>query len=393
MPRSVVILIAVLLLPMMASAQPNSVRLRALGVEPGLFAPGSLNAITDVAGVQVGHRTLVKGDSVRTGVTALLPHESDLFAEKVPAAVHVGNGFGKAAGLLQVRELGTIETPIVLTNTLDVGTAVEATVAWTLQQPGHEDVGSVNAVVGETNDGYLNDIRGQHVTTEDVTAALENASGGPVEEGSVGAGTGTSALGWKGGIGTSSRVTPEEVGGHTVGALVQANYGGVLRIDGVPVGERLGRYDFRSVVEGEGGEEVPGPDDAGSCMIVLATDAPVSPRNLERMAKRAMLGLARTGSYASNGSGDFVVAFSTQNRRIGAAAPRPDSLLPNDQMSPLFLATVEATEEAVYNALTAATTVTGRDGHTQEALPLDRLRTILREAGRIDTTESDAPRP
>ena len=383
MPRSVVILIAVLLLPMMASAQPNSVRLRALGVEPGLFAPGSLNAITDVAGVQVGHRTLVKGDSVRTGVTALLPHESDLFAEKVPAAVHVGNGFGKAAGLLQVRELGTIETPIVLTNTLDVGTAVEATVAWTLQQPGHEDVGSVNAVVGETNDGYLNDIRGQHVTTEDVTAALENASGGPVEEGSVGAGTGTSALGWKGGIGTSSRVTPEEVGGHTVGALVQANYGGVLRIDGVPVGERLGRYDFQSVLKG--GSEAAGPDDAGSCMIVLATDAPVSPRNLERMARRAMLGLARTGSYASNGSGDFVIAFSTRNRRTGAAAPRPDSLLPNNQMSPLFLATVEAVEEAVYNALTTATTVTGRDGHTQEALPLDRLRTILREAGRIET--------
>ncbi|WP_118839396.1 P1 family peptidase [Salinibacter ruber] len=389
--RCLVVSLLLCIVPMTASAQSESVRLRDLGVAPGLFSPGSLNAITDVAGVKVGHRTRMEGDSVRTGVTAVRPHGGDLFREKVPAAVHVGNGFGKAAGFLQVRELGTIETPIVLTNTLDVGTAVEATVAWTLDRPGHEDVGSVNAVVEETNDGYLNDIRGQHVTRGDVTAAIEDVSGGPVAEGSVGAGTGTSALGWKGGIGTSSRVLPEEHGTHTVGALVQANYGGVLRIDGVPVGERLGRYDFRSVLEDD--SEAAGPDDAGSCMIVLATDAPISPRNLERMAKRAMLGLARTGSYASNGSGDFVVAFSTHNRRTGAAAPRPDSLLPNDQMSPLFLATVEATEEAVYNALTAATTVTGRDDHTQAALPLDRLRTILREAGRIDTTESDASRP
>ncbi|WP_263835746.1 P1 family peptidase [Salinibacter sp.] len=385
--RCVVLSLLFCIVPMTAAAQSESTRLRALGVEPGLFEPGPLNAITDVAGVQVGHRTLREGDAVRTGVTAIRPHEGDLFQEKVPAAVHVGNGFGKAAGFLQVRELGTIETPVVLTNTLDVGTAVDATVAWTLDRPGHEDVGSVNAVVGETNDGYLNDIRGQHVTEEDVIGAIESASGGPVAEGSVGAGTGTSALGWKGGIGTSSRLLPDEYGAYTVGALVQANYGGVLRIDGVPVGERLGRYDFRSVVEGEGDSETQGPDDAGSCMIVLATDAPVSPRTLERMAKRAMLGLARTGSYASNGSGDFVVAFSTQNRRAGEDVPRPDSLLPNDQMSPLFLATVEATEEAVYNALTAATTVTGRDGHTQEALPLDRLRSLLRDAGRLDANE------
>ena len=372
---------------MTALGQSESMRLRALGVEPGVFDPGPLNAITDVAGVQVGHRTLHDGDAVRTGVTAVLPHDGDLFDDKVPAAVHVGNGFGKAAGFLQVQELGTIETPIVLTNTLDVGTAVDATVAWTLRQPGHEDVGSVNAVVGETNDGYLNDIRGQHVTRADVVAAIEEAAGGAVAEGSVGAGTGTSALGWKGGIGTSSREVPDELGGHTVGALVQANYGGVLRMDGVPVGKRLGRYDFRPVVEGDDIDDSQASDDEGSCMIVLATNAPLSPRNLERMAKRAMLGLARTGSYSSNGSGDFVVAFSTQNRRTGAAAPRPDSLLPNDRMSPLFLATVEATEEAVYNALTTATTVTGRDGHTQEALPLDRLRDILREAGRIDTDE------
>ena len=374
------------LLPMTALAQSESVRLRDLGAAPGVFEPGPLNAITDVSGVRVGHRTLRQGDSVRTGVTAVLPHGGDLFREKVPAAVHVGNGFGKAAGFLQVQELGTIETPIVLTNTLDVGTAVEAVVEWTLDRAGHSDVYSVNAVVGETNDGYLNDIRGQHVAPNDVIAAIENASGGPVEEGSVGAGTGTSALGWKGGMGTSSRVTPEEYGGYTVGALVQANYGGVLRIDGVPVGQELGRYDFKSVVEGND-SDASGPDDEGSCMIVLATDAPVSPRNLERMAKRAMLGLARTGSYSSNGSGDFVIVFSTQNRRSGDRAPRPDSLLPNNRMSPLFLATVEATEEAVYNALTTATTVTGRDGHTQEALPLDRLRTILREAGRIAPNE------
>jgi L-aminopeptidase DmpA. Serine peptidase. MEROPS family S58 len=385
--RCVVVSLLLCVVPMTAPAQSESVRVRDLGLAPGLFGPGAHNALTDVAGVQVGHRTLREGDSVRTGVTAIRPHGGDLFHDKVPAAVHVGNGFGKAAGFLQVQELGTIETPIVLTNTLDVGTAVDATVAWTLDRPGHENVGSVNAVVGETNDGYLNDIRGQHVAPDDVVAAIESASGGPVAEGSVGAGTGTSALGWKGGIGTSSRLLPDEYGAYTVGALVQANYGGVLRIDGVPVGKRLDRYDFRSVIEGEGDEETQGPDDAGSCMIVLATDAPVSPRTLERMAKRAMLGLARTGSYASNGSGDFVVAFSTQNRRAGDAAPRPDSLLPNARMSPLFLATVEATEEAVYNALTVATTVTGRDGHTQAALPLDRLRSLLREAGRLDANE------
>jgi D-aminopeptidase len=379
---AVLTLLFALLAPMSALGQSDSTRLRDLGVAPGLFDPGPRNAITDVAGVQVGHRTLRKGDSVRTGVTAIRPHKGDLFREKVPAAVYVGNGFGKAAGFLQVQELGTIETPIVLTNTLDVGTAVEAVVEWTLERPGHDDIYSVNAVVGETNDGYLNDIRGQHVTEADVVAAIEAATGGPVAEGSVGAGTGTSALGWKGGIGTSSRVTPAAHGGHTVGVLVQANYGGVLRIDGVPVGERLGRYDFRSAVEESNAERT---SDDGSAMIVVATDAPVSPRNLERIAKRTMMGLARTGSYASNGSGDFAIAFSTQNRRSGTSAPRPDSLLPNSRMSPLFLATVEATEEAVYNALTAATTVTGRDGHTQEALPLDRLREILRDAGRIDS--------
>ncbi|MFO8098891.1 MAG: P1 family peptidase, partial [Salinibacter sp.] len=319
-PSIFALLIAVLI-PMSAPAQSDSLRLRDLGAAPGIFAPGPQNAITDVADVTVGHQTLRTGDSVRTGVTAIRPHAGNVFQEKVPAAAYVGNGFGKAAGVLQVQELGTLETPIVLTNTLDVGTAVDATVKWTLGQPENEDVSSVNAVVGETNDGYLNDIRGQHVTREDVIAAIESAQGGPVVEGSVGAGTGTSALGWKGGIGTSSRVTPDDHGGYTVGVLVQANYGGVLQIDGVPVGERLGRYDFQSAVEENDAERAP---DDGSAMIVVATDAPIAPRNLERMAKRTMMGLARTGSYASNGSGDFAIAFSTQNRRSGDATPRAD---------------------------------------------------------------------
>ena len=366
-------------LTMTAFAQPDAPRIRDLGVQPGVLSPDSLNAITDVAGVRVGHRTLIEGDAVRTGVTAILPHSGPLYQDKVPAAVYVGNGFGKAAGFLQVQELGTIETPIVLTNTLSVGTAVSSVVQWTLRQPGNEDVRSVNAVVGETNDGYLNDIRGQHVTAADVVAAIENASDGPVAEGSVGAGTGTRTLGWKGGIGTSSRRLPDALGGSTVGALVQTNYGGILRVDGVPVGEKLGRYAYRDVLEAN--EDATGADthDNGSCMIVLATDAPVSPRNLRRMAKRAIQGLARTGSFMSNGSGDFVIAFSTQNRRTGRDV-RSDTLRANPRMSPLFLATVEAVEEAVYNALTAATTVRGRNGHVSEALPLDRLRTLLDEA-------------
>lgn len=379
-------LVRILLVGLVCTASPiamaqDAPRIRDLGLEPGIFDPGPLNAITDVDGVRVGHRTLIGGDSVRTGVTAIRPHPGNVFEEKVPAAVYVGNGFGKAAGFLQVQELGTIETPIVLTNTLSVGTAVEAVVQWTLRQPGNDDVGSVNAVVGETNDGYLNDIRGMHVARDDVWAAIDAATGGPVEEGSVGAGTGTSTLGWKGGIGTASRQLPAPLGGYTIGALVQTNYGGVLRIDGVHVGEALGRYSYRSVVEGEADLEE-GPDDDGSCMIVLATDAPLSARNLERIAKRAVLGLARTGSFMSNGSGDFVIAFSTQNRRGGDAVQSVEELA-NRRMSPLFLATVEAVEEAVYNALTAATTVRGRDGHVREALPLERVQEVLEEAGRL----------
>ncbi len=350
-------------------------RIRDLGVQPGVLPPGPWNAITDVAGVRVGHRTLIRGDSVRTGVTAILPHGGDLFTEKVPAAVYVGNGFGKAAGLLQVQELGNLETPIVLTNTLSVGPAIEAVVAWTLAQDGHDDVRSVNAVVGETNDGYLNDIRGNHVGRDDVVAAIEAARTGPVDEGSVGAGTGTSAFGWKGGIGTSSRALPESLGGYTLGVLVQSNFGGVLRIDGVRVGEALGRYSFRDHLETAAGEEPDAGD--GSCMIVIATDAPLSPRNLERVAKRAVLGLARTGSFMSNGSGDFVIAFSTQNLSRRADGPRTIKDLPNSRMSPLFLATVEAVEEAVYNSMTRATTVRGRDGHVREAIPIDRLRELL----------------
>jgi len=326
-------------------------RVRELGIEPGILQPGPLNAITDVAGVKVGHVNLIEGRSIRTGVTAIVPHGGNVFQLKVPAAVFPANAFGKAAGFLQIQELGNLETPIVLTNTLCVGTAVQTVVDWTLRQPGNEEVRSVNAVVGETNDGFLNDIRRCAVRDVDV--------------GSVGAGTGTSAFGWKGGIGTASRLLPESLGGFTVGALVQSNFGGVLMIDGMRVGEALGRYSFRDAVEASG----------GSCMIVLATDAPLSPRNLERMAARAVMGLARTGSFMANGSGDFVIAFSTRNPIHNEVidSVRGEELLHNDFTSPLFLATVEAVEEAVLNSILKATTVTGRDGNTREAIPVEQL--------------------
>jgi D-aminopeptidase len=350
-------------------------RIRDLGVSPGVLPPGPLNAITDVDGVRVGHVTLVRGDSVRTGVTAIVPAPGNLFQQKLAAAAWVANGFGKAAGLLQVRELGNLETPIVLTNTLAVGTAVNALVRWTLSQAGNEAVRSVNAVVGETNDGWaLNDIRARSVTEEDVEAAIAAARAGPVAEGSVGAGTGTVAFGWKGGIGTASRRLPAALGGWTLGALVQTNFGGVLTIDGARVGERLGRFAFSE----ELGGRKPGD---GSCMIVLATDAPLSSRNLERLARRAELGLARTGSFVGNGSGDFVIAFSTRNRvPYDPSGPvRRVDELENDHVDPLFLAAVESVEEAVYNSLTRATTVTGAGGRTVEAIPIDRLRELLRE--------------
>ena len=349
-------------------------RIRDLGVSPGILPPGRWNAITDVAGVRVGHRTLIEGDSIRTGVTAILPHGENLFQNKVPAGVFVGNGFGKAAGLLQVGELGNIETPIILTNTLAVGTAVTAVVRWTLEQPGNGEVRSVNAVVGETNDGWaLNDIRAIRISEPDVVAAIAAAQGGPVAEGSIGAGTGTVAFGWKGGIGTSSRRLPDPLGGYTVGALLQTNYDGVLTIDGVPVGKALGRFAFRDQISGTRrmGD--------GSCMIVLATDAPLSARNLERLAKRAVLGLARTGSFMGNGSGDFVIAFSTKNRvpYDSRRSVRTVDELENDAMDGLFLAAVESVEESVYNSLTKATTITGAGGRTVEAIPIDRLRELL----------------
>ena len=360
-------------------------RIRDLGIHPGILSPGSLNAITDVEGVLVGHRTLIRGDSIRTGVTAVLPHSGNVYRRKVPAAVHVANAFGKAAGFLQVRELGNLETPIILTNTLSVGTAVEAVVRWTLEQRENADVRSVNAVVGETNDGYLNDIRGLHVTDVDVRAAIESARSGPVEEGSVGAGTGTRTLGWKGGIGTASRILPTSMGGFTVGALVQTNFGGILRIDGVPVGEELGRYVYRDRLNEEESGSADNPVD-GSCMIIVATDAPLSARNLERLARRAPLGLARTGSFVSNGSGDFVIAFSTQNLSEVASPNTVETKqeLRNEAMSPLFLAVVEAVEEAVYNSLLKAGTMSGHRGRRVEAIPVDELQKVLNRYGRTE---------
>ncbi len=347
-------------------------RARDLGLAPGAGTPGPLNAITDVAGVQVGHTTLIEGDSVRTGVTAIVPHGDNVFDEKVPGAVFVGNAFGKLAGSTQVEELGTIETPIVLTNTLSVGTAVEAVVDWTLRQPGNENVRSVNALVGETNDGGLNDIRGFHVTREHVLAAIDGAAGGPVPEGAVGAGTGTVAFGWKGGIGTASRVVRQASDSWTVGVLVQSNYGGRLTMDGVPVWREL-------TPRGRGS----GPSADGSCMIVVATDAPVDARNLRRLAARAIYGLARTGSSYSNGSGDFAIAFSTHPalRRRGLDAPQLRTTLPNDGMSSLFEGVLEATEEAVYNSLLKATDTTG-NGRTVRAIPIDELQAVLKKYGR-----------
>lgn len=358
-------------------------RARDLGIRIGIFAPGEHNAITDVEGVRVGHTTVVEGERVRTGVTAILPHGGDLFRDRVPAAIHVGNGFGKLAGVTQVRELGELETPILLTCTLCVWRAADAMVDWLLGRPGMEGVRSINPVVGETNDGGLNDVRARPIRPEHVVRALEGATSGPVGEGSVGAGTGTRAFGWKGGIGTASRVLPASLDGYRVGVLVQSNFGGILTIAGAPVGRELGRYSFRSDVErGEGEGRDPGD---GSIMIVVATDAPLSERNLERLASRAMLGLARTGSSASNGSGDYVIAFSTAEsvrRRAGRGVPSVADL-PNDRTSGLFQAVVEATEEAIVNSLLRATPVTGVGGVTAEALPLEETVAILRRYGVI----------
>jgi D-aminopeptidase len=348
-------------------------RARELGIAPGILPVGTWNAITDVHGVKVGHVTLIKGEDIRTGVTAILPHDGNLYQEKIPAGIVVGNGFGKLMGFTQVEELGEIETPIVLTNTLAVPRAAEATIDWTLSQTGNEEVRSVNPVVGETNDGILNNIRKMAVTKEHVRQAIDNASSGPVAEGCVGAGTGTICFGWKGGIGTSSRVLPDKLGGYIVGVLVQTNFGGVFQMAGIPVGKELGQQDLKAYLEDDSAD--------GSIMIVIATDAPLSDRNLKRLAKRGLAGLARTGASMSNGSGDYVIAFSTSEavrrteERRSKVWAYPE--VPNDLMLPLFQAAIEATEEAIYNSLCIAETMTGYQGRTISSLPLDVVQKRL----------------
>ncbi|MFT4023280.1 MAG: P1 family peptidase [Flavihumibacter sp.] len=365
------------LFPFLATAQQRDI-LRSRGLQTGVLKPGKENAITDVEGVLVGQVTLIKGDSVRTGVTAILPHSGNIFQQKAPAAVYVGNGFGKLAGATQVMELGNLETPVVLTNTLGVPVAMNAVIHHTLRQPGNENVQSVNAVVGETNDGWLNDIRGQHVKEEDVLKAIQTAASGPVAEGSVGAGTGTSCFGFKGGIGTASRKLPASLGGYTVGVLVQTNFGGVLQIDGVPVGKELKQFDYSSKIL---------QDVDGSCMIVVATDAPLDSRNLGRLAKRAFMGLARTGGIASNGSGDYVIAFSTatQLRVSHQSEPltTPQVFVSNDAVSPLFMAAIEAAEEAILNSLFMAKSVKGFKGHEMNAIPKSQVLELLRRYNRL----------
>lgn len=360
-----------LIFSIQAMAQERG-RIRDYGIEPGILTPGKWNAITDVAGVEVGHTTLVEGDNIRTGVTVIKPHGGNVFQQKVPAAVYVGNGFGKAIGFTQIEELGNIESPIALTNTLNSFLVADALVQYSLDQQGNENVRSVNPVVGETNDGWLNDIRNRNIKAEHVIEALDIADAGPVEEGSVGAGTGTLALGFKGGIGTSSRVLPADKGGYTVGVLVQSNFGGILTINGAPVGEELGNHYLAG--------QVPYTVD-GSCMIIIATDAPLSARNLKRLAKRSYLAFAKVGGFSSNGSGDYSVAFSTheelrvQYRYESSVEMKPD--LNNDEMTPLFLAVVEATEEAILNSLFKAQTTTGQNGRTKEALPIEKTLEIL----------------
>lgn len=347
-------------------------RARELGIAPGILTPGHFNAITDVKGVSVGQKTLVVGDSIRTGVTVILPHQENIFQHKVPAAVFVGNGFGKAIGTTQIEELGNIETPIALTNTLNAFLVADALIDYTLSVPENASIRSVNPIVGETNDGWLNDIRGRHVTSADVQEAISSATMGKVEEGNVGAGTGTRALGFKGGIGTSSRVLPKEKGGYTVGVLVQTNFGGILTINGAPIGEELNNYYMA--------EDVPYVVD-GSCMIIIATDAPLSGRNLERLAKRSFLAFGKVGSFSSNGSGDYSIAFSTHpNLRVPYSSKEKERQIldvPNDEMSPLFLAVVEASEEAIYNSLFMAKDIQGQKSRTMKALPIEETIKIM----------------
>ena len=365
-------------IPQRATSQPRP-RASDLGLKVGVLPTGPLDAITDVAGVEVGQTTTIRGDNIRTGVTAVLPHSGNLYREKVPGAIFVGNGFGKLTGSTQVDEMGEIETPILLTSTTSVPRVSDALISYMLALPGNEKVLSINPMVGETNDGYLSDIRGRHITPDDVFAAIHNAKGGPVEEGAVGAGTGTVAFGWKGGVGTASRRLPANLSGYAVGVLVQTNFGGVLAIAGAPVGLELGQYYLREELQ----QTSSAKDKAdGSCMIVIATDAPLEARNLKRLAARAWLGVARTGSSASNGSGDYAIAFSTAPEvRIhtdNKAMTRRVEIMTNDAMSPLFQAVIEATEEAVYNSMFKATTITG-NGHTVEALPIEKTVQILRE--------------
>lgn len=349
-------------------------RLRELGIKIGVLEPGPHNAITDVAGIRVGQVTIIEGKDIRTGVTAILPHEGNIFQEKVPAAVYVANGFGKLTGSTQIEELGSLETPIILTNTLSVPTAADALIDYVLALPGNEKVESVNPVVGETNDGRLNDIRGRHVKKEHVLEAIRRASSGPVEEGAVGAGTGTVCFNFKGGIGTSSRRLPGAQGGYTVGVLVQTNFGGNLRINGIQVGELL-----RNAMEKGDSESTP----EGSCMVVVATDAPLDSRNLKRLAKRGLLGIPRTGGYYSNSSGDYGIAFSTAREvRVPhrhAGPTQEITVLRNEQMSPLFAAAAEAAEEAILNSLFKAVRMEGKDGNTAEPLPVEKIPGLLKK--------------
>jgi D-aminopeptidase len=374
-----VLVLITLLIPFLEVSSQIKKTAREQGITIGVMKPGKWNAITDVPGVLVGHTTIIKGDSVRTGATAIVPFNGNIFQQKVPAAIFVGNGFGKLTGITQVSELGTLEVPVILTNTMSVAAGIEAVLDYTIRQTGNNNVQSVNAVVGETNDSWLNDIRGRHVTREHVLEAISGARSGPVDQGNVGAGTGTVCFGFKGGIGTSSRKLPANLGGYTVGVIVQTNFGGVLEISGVPVGKELGKFSFSDQLMN---------NVDGSCMIVVATDAPISARNLQRLAKRAFMGLAKTGGIASNGSGDYVIAFSTHDSlRIPHNPNQPLLIQPelhNEFVTPLFMAAIEATEEAIINSLFTAERLKGFKGHEVEPLPLDLVLPIMKKYNRIN---------
>jgi len=378
-----------LLVAAVADAREERPRARDIGLIVGIFEPGPLNAITDVAGVKVGHTTVIEGDDIRTGVTAIIPAPGNLYTHPIPAWIHVGNGYGKLVGETQVREFGEIETPILLTCTLCVWSAANALKDWTYEQPGMGEH-TVNPIVGETNDSLLNNMWADPIQHEEVFAALENATDGPVAEGSVGAGTGTQAFGWKGGIGTSSRTLPAALGGYTIGVLVQTNYGGRLTINGAPVGRELGTFDYSGEVAAA---KTDGDKEDGSIMMVVATDAPLNARSLDRLAMRAIMGLARTGSYASNGSGDYVIAFSThpsvRKPRVSSTSVKTEVLV-NESMTPLFAATAEATEEAIYNAIFKATTVTSSRGELR-AIPIEDLQRILRKYNALHWDKSLPP--